>query len=573
MLPLAGVCRKWRRMMHEHLHSTIIVEYRPKAPINGPQQRPGAKNRVSPASVWTPRAAIKKFNSKAENGVSKQQYGQLRNAEWATNIKLFELQGAQDPIKATKLRIQAFVDLPDYEGLVAAMVADGFSTQSWTSVTSIEIVDFAGTPGLAGGNGSPTGSPSIQDPSFASVARFMLQHMPNIVELSSSTWDISASNRCLASHLLSVYSTQLHHLDVHVLPSAIKASRPVLGNQLTVLQVQTRVLQLLGAATVPAAQLKTLKLCHVDPYFSWEAFAGASGEELEFTSLTTLGIDFEKDNVANDTHRQEAQRGGKCPWVTMGVDSRRVRFPKLHTLAVRRVPYTYTDAWSMFLDSPLKSLYVAGKLAHVRYIDMSLFSGLDILDVHLYLTEQAQGKFSTFVKTMFTVESAVRSAWVRHSEIFPISVPDVVGWQNVRELNITAYIPPFTLMSLVSQMPQLCLLVVQRVARDVCETILESGTGVDLSHLQPTSIVSTSIRELQLHMAGNGVRVPTLQTICYLLLSMPKVHKLAIKQGYWERISEFAKSREEKNPHLAQIELVHHISMQARSALAGYSTG
>ncbi|KAI7823430.1 hypothetical protein BX661DRAFT_55808 [Kickxella alabastrina] len=190
-------------------------------------------------------------------------------------------------------------------------------------------------------------------------------------------------------------------------------------------------------------------------------------------------------------HRHDAMRSGKNLRVTMGTDTRRILFPKLCTLSVRRVPYTYTDAWSMFLDSPLKSMYVAGKHAHVRYIDLRLLANLNTLDIHLYLTERAQGRFTAFVKTMLTAESMVQSAWLRHSGTFPVSVPDVLGWQNVRELNVTAYVPPITLLTLVSQMPRLSRLIVQRIACDASETVLEETTFVELGYLKPKYIGSS----------------------------------------------------------------------------------
>ncbi|KAJ1901949.1 hypothetical protein LPJ66_000405 [Kickxella alabastrina] len=460
------------------------------------------------------------------------------------------LQGADVSIAATRLRIQTFVNQPDYTDFVAAIEGAGFATQVLEEVTSIEFVDFSSLPVLSSGRDSSDAASAdaaslspTQERLFANVAAYILRHLPGIREISSSTWDISMDNRCLATYLVKAYSRQLRVWNVGLMDSGIVASGivagwPVFSNQLTVLQVETRHLQLLGAASMPAAQLQTLKF-----------------------------IDFAKDNVANDMHRHDAMRSGKNLRVTMGTDTRQILFPKLRTLSVRRVPYTYTDAWSMFLDSPLKSMYVAGKHAHVRYIDLRLLANLNTLDIHLYLTERAQGRFTAFIKTMLTAESMVKSAWLRHSGTFPVSVPDVLGWQNVRELNVTAYVPPITLLTLVSQMPQLSRLIVQRIACDASETVLEETTFVELGYLKPKSIGSSSVCELQLHMVGEGLHSSTLQSICYMLLSMPRVHRLAIKHGYWPWIRKFGQMHLESNPGIAEIELVHHISMQAKSAM------
>ncbi|KAJ2784707.1 hypothetical protein GGI15_002182 [Coemansia interrupta] len=450
LLAIAAVCRKWRRLMHTHLHSTLIMEYRPKrvatpfiaatdTPIVSGRSADKQKRSIG-GGVWASRAYIRK--SKANGSAAFQQQQQIGNAnrrpaEWASNISVLALQATQ-PMLATKLRIQAFVDSADYSMLIDTLRNDGFEQHKWTNVSTIEFVDFAAVP---------TPSTQLQQQhlqqvlqaasalelSYAGVTRLIAEHMPGVEDISSSTWDMSASSRCLATHLVRQYGTALRVWNAQIISGGISANQPRIGSNLTVLHIQTAQLELLGKASILAEQLQTLTLSHAPPFFSWQPFASSIAEpsKLDFALLTALTIDYEKDNVASDTHRDDATRSSKSPYVTMGIDPRRISFPRLAALTIRRVPYTYISAWSMFLDAPLKKLHVAGKHAHVRYIDVRLLKTIDCVDFHLYLSTHAQGKFTSLVKTLLAAHSNMRSAWLRHSEVFPLSVPQTAGWTNL----------------------------------------------------------------------------------------------------------------------------------------------
>ncbi|KAJ1811601.1 hypothetical protein LPJ56_005777, partial [Coemansia sp. RSA 2599] len=443
LLVLASVCRLWRRLASAYLHSTVIMEYRPRRGARQPQpsiqdrrKASSVASNVWPTRTWSIKGSAAKNGSSEAKPWPKYQTRSLAASEWATNLAIIPAQAAT---QAKTLRIQAFVNAPEYTDFVDTLEAAGFGKRIWENIATIEFVDFATTHAMQGtavaaasaaaGSSQSPRLPSIQEPSFDRVAALLAKHVPRVREISSATWDISAVNRCLATHLIKQYSRQLHIWAIQTLASGISASRPKITADLTVLQIQTSQLQMLGPNAVPSAQLRVLKLHDAQPFFSWKPFAGSNDDpkKLVFSSLYSLTIDYEKDNVAHDTSRDDALKGGKNPRVTMGIDTRNIQFPSLTALAIRKVPYTYTGAWSMFLQSPLRNLYIAGKHAHVRYLDQRLLLGLDTLDIHLYLTTNAQGKFTAMVKTLMTSKSAIRSAWIRHSEVFPISVPDCVG--------------------------------------------------------------------------------------------------------------------------------------------------
>ncbi|KAJ2903230.1 hypothetical protein GGI21_004458, partial [Coemansia aciculifera] len=270
------------------------------------------------------------------------------------------------------------------------------------------------------------------------------------------------------------------------------------------------------------------------------------------------------DHVANDSHRYDAQKGGKSQRrVTMGIDKRRILFPRLANLCIRKLPYTYPEAWAMFLDSPIENLALAGKFAHIRYLDTRVLRNLRVFDMHVYLSEKSFAKFTTFVKTVMSVTSTVSSCWIRHSEVFPISVPETCGWLQLQELNVTAYLPTFTLLALVSQLSLLRRLIAQRIARDDSEALLEPTLHAVYHVEPPGAVASTSVRDLQLHMGGSKPRVSTLQNIIYIVLSMPRLRQLSVKQAYWSSIQAFIQTRASAYPDLLNLEYVRHIGMKA----------
>ncbi|KAJ2489256.1 hypothetical protein IWW37_004133 [Coemansia sp. RSA 2050] len=397
--------------------------------------------------------------------------------------------------------------------------------------------------------------PSYTHAGLAKLAALIFKHAPGVTEISGEPWECNPSS--LAGHLASTYFSQLCVCKAALIAPITRKTD--MCTNLTTLSIQTSILQSSGSHLIPVERLRVLKLLQAEAFFSWEAFGTASA--LEFTHLVSLTIDFEKDHVANDSHRYDAQKGGKNPRVTMGVDKRRILFPKLTNLCIRKLPYTYPGAWAMFLDSPIKNLALAGKFAHIRYVDTRVLRQLDIFDMHVYLSEKSFGKFTTFVKTVLSVASSVRSAWIRHSEVFPISVPELCAWIQLRELNITAYIPTFTLLALISRLPDLRRLIAQRIARDDSEALLEPDSGPFF--VEPGAVASTSVRDLQLHMGGNKPRVTTLQNIIYVVLCMPNLRQLAVKQAYRKDIRLFIEQRKDEYPELANLEYVHHINMKS----------
>ncbi|PIA14378.1 hypothetical protein COEREDRAFT_82784, partial [Coemansia reversa NRRL 1564] len=584
LIQLAAVSHTWRLLALTHITSVLIVEYQAMPDIetniieDTKSWRKGGSSSKSRAK-WkgSSSGAISKKNTPTASPVLKATTpGGNVHSRWKTNAKL--LIASNHSTKTTTLRVQCFDASPNYKGFVAAIKAAGLQRRDLRSVTAVEIVDLSEMR-TAAYSSVPDLSKKVQrEPeehaeSIGAAAAFIAQEMPNISIISSTTWNISPVNRALAAGLAIQYFGQIQALSValaHPITSSRQSTHTMLGTNLTTLQIQGHILEQSGRNIVPAAQLQTLKLFEADPFFSWEPFASSATrpDDLEFSSLTTLSIDFGKDDAITVADFYNSLNGTRYNVrVSMGKDRRRVFLPQLHALSIRKLPYTYSDAWRMFTDSPVQKLAVAGRYAHVRHIDPRLLNGLTLLDIHTHASEGFGGKYTNFIRTLLAEPSSVTSAWLRHAEAFPISIPESVKWTQLIELNVSAYMPSLTLLALVRQLPSLCRLIVQRIACDIEEQALElppdaKPWGFISPPSQPTSM---SVRELQLHMGGGDARTPTLQAICFLLLCMPCVRLLAVKQCYWDYVQAFVDHFSHTHPDLVHIELIRHLHMQASS--------
>ncbi|KAJ2744857.1 hypothetical protein GGI20_002625 [Coemansia sp. BCRC 34301] len=569
LLSLAGVNKTWRRLAHTHTHTTIIIECQLSRVTQQPGRQSESKRRskaINAVSVWNRSTGTLPLTKTISNTNS---LTSTVEPAWQTNLPVIL---AANKIMPSRICVQAFDVVPDYSSLVDALAGAGFARRQWTGILHLAIRDGSGMrhslarDSAVGSNNSSNSSLAAslhkmrgEGASSRAAAALIAKHAPNISNVTSNPWECSLGSRSLGSALAGILGSQLR-----VCRIPFNSPPTLLCAQLASLSIQTSILRSLPPNTVPTTQLHTLRLLQAEAFFTWEAFASSSSSQLEFGCLACLAIDFARDHVANDSHRYDARKGGMNPRVTMGVDRRRIVFPRLRALCIRRLPYTYQAAWTMFLDAPIDSLAVAGKFAHLRYIDTRILHNLRSLDMHVYLSEKSFAKFTAFIKTVLAVPSTVRSVWIRHSEVFPVSVPEVScgSWSQLEEINLTAYVPVGALLALVAQLPVLRRVIAQRISRDDSEAPLDPSAE-HVFHIEPGSVASTSVRALQLHLGGGRTRISTLQTIIFVVLCMPRLRTLAVKQAYWPGIRRFIHAHGEKYPELLRMEYVHHISMLA----------
>ncbi|KAJ2399033.1 hypothetical protein GGI23_002890 [Coemansia sp. RSA 2559] len=557
LLRLAAVCQSWRRHACEHLYSTLIAEFQPPTPHGAVEakrgnEKPYARNMRK--SLWSGLM----FASKTHAAHAGEDAGMSAGwRPWKTNMPLVR---GRRSARTTKLRIQMYTGCcPAYEGFAAAIDL-GALKERGRQVECIEFADYSALQGAAAWRYSQQGLAGRHERhTLGRLAAYVGMHLPGVRAIEcSAPWDMCATNRQLATLLLVHYAGRLSTWNVPV--------------------VADKTLQQAVASAAAANALSSLRIdthrqapCRAEPFFSWAAFASNSQGVVAFERLHTLAIDFASDDVANDAHRFDALHrasGGKnSPHVTMGANSCPLSFPALHTLALRRVPYTYAEAWDMFVGSPIRRLSVAGKYGHLRYINGALLEHLDFVDVHLYgiAGSGTHGRFTAFVKQLLGYASQASSAWLRHAEeAFPLSVPaGALGWAQLRELNVVGYLPPFALLTLVEQLPRLYRLVVQRVVLDANEPLLDEDAGaLGLRHVGARAVASSTVRELQVHMGGSQLRASTLHVLCCLLAAMPRVRKLAVKHGYRLHVLRFIAMHAEELPELQGIQMVQHVHME-----------
>ncbi|KAJ1854898.1 hypothetical protein GGH12_005005 [Coemansia sp. RSA 1822] len=558
LVALASVSRTWHELVRPHLQSILIIECQPtpEAPQPASNNR-GGKRRTA----WKSPVINGNLSSKKGPGT----------CIWRTNAELVHLlqqhtNGVSVPV--SRLRLQSFDTAPDFTGFVAAMDNVRLARCRLDTVTSLVVMEFIGVSTAVSAAVSTLDSNTGNGASQA--AECIAQHAPNVRSMVCAPWNVSPAFRQLASPLAVAYLRQLHTLTIPLATPLLTDSQ--IASSLTTLHIHAHILAASGPGIVPAQQLQVLRVHDAPAFFPWEAFASAGEPDmLEFASLTALGIDFASDDVVTTADFYSSiNRAKSSVHVTMGRDRRRLVFPKLHSLSVSKVPFTYAEAWRMFIGAPVRRLAVAGPYAHVRYVDTRLLRTLDTFDVHTVGAEKSShGRFTSFVKTLLGEDSNVTCAWLRHCEAFPLSVPETVRWSQLTELCLAAYVPALALLLLVGQLPSLHRLVVQRIAGDACEEVLDSKMHAPWGDIAaPAAPVSTSVRELQMHMGGGPTaRIPTLQAMCYVLLCLPGVRRLAVKQVYCDYVRDFIRSSAESHPALANIELVRHVFIAAKSPM------
>ncbi|KAJ2245573.1 hypothetical protein GGH97_002795 [Coemansia sp. RSA 475] len=556
LVGMASVSRTWHELVRPHLQSILIIECQPTP--DAPQaSNKNAKRRAA----WKSPVINGNSSSKKSSGT----------CIWQTNAELVHLlqqhaNGVSVPV--SRLRVQSFDTAPDFTGFVAAMDHARLERCRLDTVTSLVVMEFIGASTAASTAVSTLDSHTGNGALLA--AECIAKHAPNVRSMVCAPWNVSAAFRQLASPLSLAYLKQLHTLTIPLAAPLLSDSQT--ASSLTTLHIHAHILAASGPGIVPAQQLQVLRVHDAPAFFSWEAFASTGdSDQLEFASLTALGIDFASDNVVTTADFYSSiNRTKSSVHVTMGRDRRRVVFPKLHSLSVSKVPYTYAEAWRMFIGAPVRRLAVAGPYAHVRYVDTRLLRTLDLLDVHTVGAEKSShGRFTSFVKMLLGEDSNVTCAWLRHSEAFPLSVPETVRWSQLTELCLAAYVPALALLLLVGQLPSLHRLVVQRIAGDACEEEIDGKMCAPWGNITAPAVpVSTSVRELQMHMGGGPTaRIPTLQAMCYVLLCLPGVRRLAVKQVYCDYVRDFIQSSAQSHPALANIELVHHVFIAAKSPM------
>ncbi|KAJ2369039.1 hypothetical protein H4S01_001244 [Coemansia sp. RSA 2610] len=572
LVRLASVSRAWHDVVQPHMQSIVIIECQIHDEIDKAQpivETPPSRQRQRRAG-WKP-----------TNGSVKRKPTAQTQA-WKSNIGLLRLlQRSQMGVQthANRLRLQSFDCEPDFAALGDALDSAGFVKCGLDRISTLEIMDLpelrAPAPVLA--------DPPADGLGAGRAARYLVSHVPGVRTLTSAVWDIGAPCQRLAAHLACMYLSQLQALAVQV-SMPIAEHNGALARNLTTLHIAAGVLARSGHGIIPAGQLQVLKLYDADAFFSWAPFA-CDSDTLTFSSLTALAISFASDDVRTTADFYASRKGREYSvHVTMGRDRRRIAFPRLQALSVRRLPYTYSDAWRMFAEAPLRRLAVSGPYAHVRYVDQALLAGLDVVDIHTVTGNAAAGndqpqkkfggRFTGFVRQLLAHESAVASAWLRHAEPFPLSVPQCVRWPRLAELCVGAYMPALALLALCAQLPALRRVVVQRIALDSCEDELTPAADcgdepVWRSVRVPDEPASRGVRELQVHMGGGSTpRVPTLLAICCLVANLPGVRRLAVKHVYAAHVRAFLAHAAATHPELASVELVRHVYVAAKSPFA-----
>ncbi|KAJ2183870.1 hypothetical protein EV181_004671, partial [Coemansia sp. RSA 532] len=286
LVGMASVSRTWHELVRPHLQSILIIECQPTP--DAPQaSNKNAKRRAA----WKSPVINGNSSSKKSSGT----------CIWQTNAELVHLlqqhaNGVSVPV--SRLRVQSFDTAPDFTGFVAAMDHARLERCRLDTVTSLVVMEFIGASTAVSTAASTAVSTLDSHTGNGALlaAECIAKHAPNVRSMVCAPWNVSAAFRQLASPLSLAYLKQLHTLIIPLAAPLLSDSQT--ASSLTTLHIHAHILAASGPGIVPAQQLQVLRVHDAPAFFSWEAFASTGdSDQLEFASLTALGIDFASDNV------------------------------------------------------------------------------------------------------------------------------------------------------------------------------------------------------------------------------------------------------------------------------------
>lgn len=525
LLPLVQVNQRWRQAVQKIVYNTLWLEYWGDSMLN--EEKPKKKKR-------------RRHWSKRKKGFS-----------WQTNLPLLH-----SPPRT--LRIQS-LDF-DHEFLYFHQLLPHLHNLPLRSVRELEIPSHTWSNNL--NRQLPTEISQQQAQIADGLVQYLLQAMPDIQTISTPrglNHSLAASH--LTHRLVLRYWPQLRSLDGPQLALPL----PTTNTQMSLTHLNVHSDSLVDFPLSGCPQLRSLTLNGLQPFFSWShMFRG-----LEFPRLHSLSLRFASDRAVTDSHWSDSLRPGKhSRSVTMGISAQPIEFPQLHTLLVANVPYTYSQAWAMFVKAePLRHLHVSGPFGHIKYLDPRMLASLDAIHVDVYTSQNSPVRMYPFLQQLFAepAHSLGKFSLSHPSPLLPLPLPafppeSIAGWSSLHTLVLSTYVPAVALVSLLCQLPRLYRLVADTIANNKDQSIAARKAShrfhIDANELLTPSEfpppASFSIRHLQLHTVGYLYQKPTLQAILYILLSCPQTNQLMVRAKYHPPIQDFLQLHQALYPQLVQ---------------------
>ncbi|KAI8319803.1 hypothetical protein GQ54DRAFT_299075 [Martensiomyces pterosporus] len=496
LLAVASVCRNWRRRMIPMLYKTALVE------------------------------------CTSEKGVV------------TTNIEAII---ASQLNSATSELIVHFEDVAmGYSRVVEIMSSAGFDAADWPRIKKLTFVDNYWLP-------FSHEAGSIVDPNegMQPMPDYFAQTMPNITALKYTQYYRRGFVPVFPYNaLLNSYMPQLQEMYIEQdwAPIVEAVSFPPCLTHLDI-SLDFGVSRHLPKLLAPS--LRSLHLRDVPIYFSWEPFCSGREEKAAFSSLESCRIVFRfgpnerclpRDHAADELWAKLFQRNIK----------NRLSFPVLRDLSIKDYPYKDTKFYSLFYDSPLRSVDLSGYHDAYAYVEPQLIAKASRLDVmvwteHNYwddtasIDEEIVEDYQEFFQRFMEWPSNAWLAVLQSGENAPISVPHQIGWTNLRhlELGLTVYLS--SVLRLVVQLSLLRSLTVDNIVTDF--DAVPSGEKADSGSTgsEGAPLVNKNLETLVLGLDHTNESVlNVLKGLGLILPRTPALLRLNISEKFAKEIQQYA---------------------------------
>ncbi|KAJ1954677.1 hypothetical protein EC988_002301 [Linderina pennispora] len=468
---LAAVCQSWRRSANRLLSRVIIVQN--------------------------------------VNAIPKNQRSVLASAaksRWVSNIGSIVAAGMSDRAKDMRV-IGAF----DTQGAVLDEVLEslGFSAGQWDNVRSITFV----------GGIFSVGTASVGEVAHSACA-YLGRRLPGLVEVDHTQLAAANSLQGVVSNMLiRHFLPQLHTLHIWY-PFPVVGLKCIPQNVTKVRIDASLLANLPKFPQIPAPQLRQMEIFELDGEFRWSMFASdpASSQAI-FENLEELKLEYSY---------------GEPESLSVIQDELQMAFPKLRKLVVENVLMFYSDFYTLFHDSPLRSLELREYLDMLHDVDPQVIARvhelhLIICDEDLNLSDMSYQDITKFFMTRSPVQ---------HAELLlgglPLPIPEGILWSELRQLTIETELIDWTgFARMLSQLPHLWSIEVLR------STMVSPDEGPDVI-VEGTDPISTSLQTFAISSYALVLSASDVAWVRLLIERAPVLMKLGLPPSYIERFEAYA---------------------------------
>ncbi|KAJ1934309.1 hypothetical protein FBU59_005740 [Linderina macrospora] len=271
---------------------------------------------------------------------------------------------------------------------------------------------------------------------------------------------------------------------------------------------------------IPAPQLRQMEIFELDSGFRWGMFTSSTnGNQVVFENLEELKLEY--------SH-------GEPDSLLIIQEELQMAFPKLRKLVVENVLMFYPDFYTLFNDSPLRSLEFREYLDMLHGVDPQIIA--QVKELHLIICDDdldmSDISYEDITKFFMT------RSQVQHAQLLlgglPLPIPEGILWHDLRQLTIETEAVDWTgFARMLSQLPHLWSIEVLR------STMVSTDEGPDVV-VEGTGPISVSLQVFAISSYALVLSASDAAWVRLLVERAPALMKLGLPPSYIGQFEEYA---------------------------------